>query len=333
MLSKESVLAALQTRGPSIPIHIKKVIGEGDTFTIGALLSELTAGGKVKVSNVKRGGSPYYYVPEHASRLVECIEDLGEKDRRAARLLQERKILRDKNQDPLLRVCLRNIKDYSRPLEVKTKEGTELFWKWYLTPQEEAITKIREALGMPQNPPAQQVKPEEAQPVKVQDTKAAEAEKPSEVQQEQHQEPTPTSAPTPVANTPRQENLTAEEQEKPKPQAAATLLKEIDDSGDSFLRQLLEYFAEKHIQIITKDVVRKNGEVDLEISVPTAVGRVDYYCKAKNKKKSNDGDLASAYVQGSLKKLPIIYLTTGEVTKKAKEMMHKEFRGMVLVQL
>ena len=323
MINREKVYSVLQMRGPSLPVQIKKALGEGDTFTIGAILTELKEAGKIKVSNTKRGGSPFYYIIEHRHRLVSLIDDLGEKDRRAAKLLQERKVLRDQDEDPLTRVCLRQIKDFSVPVEVKTKDGTQLFWKWFLTSREEAEGLVKNALGIaPEKPP---------EPMKQENTKAAAPlQQPAPVQQAaptQQQMPVP----TPSQEAPRP--APAPEQEQPKPVPAATVLKQQDDTGDSFLKQLLEYFADKHIQIISKDVLRKNADVEFELSMPTAVGRVDYFCKAKAKKKNNDGDLSSAYVQGQLKKLPVLYITTGDVTKKAKEMLKREFKGMVLVQL
>ena len=50
--------------------------------------------------------------------------------------------------------------------------------------------------------------------------------------------------------------------------------------------------------------------------------------KAMSKKKIDHADLALAFVQGQLKKLPILFLTAGELTKKAKEMLQKDFKGM-----
>ena len=67
--------------------------------------------------------------------------------------------------------------------------------------------------------------------------------------------------------------------------------------------------------------------------MPTAVGNVDYFCKAKNKKKCNDGDLSSAYLKGQAKKMPVLFITTGEVTKKAENMLENEFKGMILKQI
>jgi len=34
------------------------------------------------------------------------------------------------------------------------------------------------------------------------------------------------------------------------------------------------------------------------------------------------------YIQAQSKKLPVLFLTTGNVTKKAEEMLNKEFKGM-----
>lgn len=312
MLTRDAVLAVLQRQGPSIPVQIRKAIGEGDTFMIGAILTELKEAGKVKVSNTKRGGSPFYYVTEHTSRLVELIPDLGEKDRRAARLLQERKVLKDTDQDPLVRVCLRQIKDFAVPLEVKIKEEKQLFWKWYQTPNQEAEQRIRELLGITPKPAPQQPPKE---PVEAPAQKAPEA---------------PRTAPAKAAAT---ETREAEEEELPEAVPASKLLKEHDDTGDELLKTILEYFAEKRIQVITKDVKRKNAEIEFEVTLPTAVGRVEYFCKAKSKKKNNDGDLSSAYLQGQAKKLPVLYITTGDVTKKAKDKLKTDFKGLVLVEL
>ncbi|MBD3209397.1 hypothetical protein GF367_03175 [Candidatus Woesearchaeota archaeon] len=298
MLTRDAILAVLQQKGPCLPIHIKQAIGQGDTFTIGAFLTELREVGKIKVSNTKRDGSPFYYVPEHAPRLVQFLDDLGEKDRRTAHLLKEKKLLQDDKQEPLIRVSLRQIKDFAVPVNVKLKDKDILFWKWYLVPNDEAEALVKRALHIEERPPT-------LHPVKQQ---ASPAQAPPQEQEEM-------------------------EEEKPRPVPAAQLLKGKDDTGDKFMKQLLEYFAEKRIQVITKDIKRKGKDIEFELSVPTAVGRVDYFCKAKSKKKSNDGDLSSAYVHGQGKKLPVLYITTGKVTKKVKEKLKNEFKGLVLVEL
>lgn len=314
-LSRETVLSVLKQEGPRIPTQIKKTIGQGDTFMIGALLTELREAGHIKVSNTKRGGSPFYYVPEHSSRLVDLIPDLGEKERRAALLLKERKILRDDTQDPLIRVCLRSIKDFSVPVDVKINGEKILFWKWYQTNNQEAETLIKQLLGVKTQAPKEEPAPV-AQTPKEPDTKAA----------------------APVTQEPVKEKEVAKEEKQPQEpskESHQATLKEVEDEDiqDDFYAQLRTYFAEKKIVVKEKDIKRKNSEIDLILQVPSAVGMMDYYCKAKNKKKNNDGDLSTAYLQGQGKKLPVLYITTGEVTKKAKDMLPNEFKGLILLEL
>ena len=67
--------------------------------------------------------------------------------------------------------------------------------------------------------------------------------------------------------------------------------------------------------------------------MPSAVGSLIYYCKARSKKRISDSDLSSAFVQGQLKKLPVLFLTKGELTKKAKEMLSKEFKSIKIKKI
>ena len=56
--------------GPTFPAKVAKALGGGgDTMLIGAILSTLISSGDLKVSTLKVGGSPLYYVPEQESKL------------------------------------------------------------------------------------------------------------------------------------------------------------------------------------------------------------------------------------------------------------------------
>ncbi len=87
----------------------------------------------------------------------------------------------------------------------------------------------------------------------------------------------------------------------------------------------------KKIEVVEYNVIRKGAEIDLVLRVPSVVGTLDYYCKAKNKKRVSDSDLTNAFVQGQLKKIPAMILSTGDLTKKAQELMKTEFRKSLVV--
>src|SRR5438128_461354 len=59
-IPKEDILGAIAKLGPCQPIDIRKELKQGDSFLIGAMLSELVAEGKLQISKVRRGGSPFY---------------------------------------------------------------------------------------------------------------------------------------------------------------------------------------------------------------------------------------------------------------------------------
>lgn len=298
---KDKVLQLVRMRGPVIPSNIHKEIGM-DLMMTSAILSEMVEKGMLRISSVKIGGSPLYYAPGQEHRLQEYSNKLHEKDKRVYDLLNSKGILRDKALDPLTRVALRQIKDFAKPLEVTIGEDREIFWKWYLLPTDQTEPLIRTALGF-----AEEKKPE----------------------------PVPEPAPAVQAQKPAQQTKLPQKPIMPTEQvllqkaAVAERKQEKQKAEDSFVKRIMDYFRKNSIIIEEQKAIRK-AEIDFIIKVPSAVGELRYYCKAKNKKRSNDADLSAAYVQGQLRKLPVLFLTTGELAKAAKGMLEREFAGITI---
>ena len=100
-----------------------------------------------------------------------------------------------------------------------------------------------------------------------------------------------------------------------------------------FLEKIRSYLQSKNIEITNEEIIRSSSEIDFKVKIPTTIGSMEYYCKAKRKKNCNDGDLSTAYVKGISMNLPVLFITTGRVTKKAKEMIKKEFKGLILKEI
>jgi hypothetical protein len=322
-LSKDAVLKVVQMKGPVIPNDVRKELG-GENLIIGAILSELAGDGKVKVTYTKVGGTPAYYCPGAETRLVNMIKYLNEKDRESAETLKQKKVLKDSELTPLLRVSLRNIKDFAKPLEVSVKGQKEIYWKWFLTPAQEAeqiiFKKVKPAfkpeIKAPEPAPA--IKKEEMVEAMKPVEPIKEVQKPKEKIKDKKE-----IKPLVIADA-REEEL---QKELGKPE------EELEREKDTFFKKIWEYFKANDIQILDYKIIRKKSEIELTIAVPSRIGSQEYYCKAKSKAKVNDGDLSSVYVQGQAKKLPVIFITTGELTKKAKEMLSRDFKGMVVKRI
>lgn len=137
MDEREKISEFLKERGPSVPNTISKCIARDSIFT-SAFLSEMKDAGKVKISALKIGGSPLYFLPGQENQLQDFSGNLGEKDKKAYELLKEKRVLKDSDLVPVFRLALRTIKDFASPLNVTFNEKKELFWKWYLLSNEDA---------------------------------------------------------------------------------------------------------------------------------------------------------------------------------------------------
>jgi len=134
---KEKILLILQKRGPSLPVHIAKETDLSMLFA-SAFLSELFSEKKIKISNMKVGSSPVYFLFGQESMLENFSQHLKSKEKEAFILLKEKKFLKDKEQDPAIRVALRAIKDFAIPF----KKNEETFWRYFTSLETEF--KIKE---------------------------------------------------------------------------------------------------------------------------------------------------------------------------------------------
>ncbi len=294
-MDAEKIYGVVKEKGPIMPLQIKKEIGDGDSMIIGAHLSQLINNKKIKITHVKQGSSPFYYVLGQEQKLEVLTQYLNEKDRRTYQLLKEKKILRDKTQEMLIRVSCRNIPDYAKQINVNINGVKELFWKHYLLSDEDAVQEIKNFFK----------KKEDSAPVTSQ---------PSQKNIQEQKKPV-------VKSETAQETRTAQKS-----------LAEPTDKSE-FENKTRKFFEENNIKIIEREMIRKNSEYEFIISMQTPMGGSKYFLKARNKKKCNDGDLSEAYLRGTIKRLPTVFLTTGEVAKKSIDKLETDYKGLMIKKI
>lgn len=350
------ILQIIRLKGPVIPSQINKEIGV-DGIIASAMLSELVDKGQLKISCVKIGNSPLYYAPGQEYKLQQFSNYLNEKDRNTFELLRQRRVLKDKDLEPFTRVSLRQIKDFAKPLEVKTGGESILFWKWYLITNEEASEMIKGMIDaptqhkdtkekelprkeehkerqMPAHPAQEERKPVQSKEIFVR----RDEKKDRDFNNEKQERLNIIERPKPTEKSERPEWVKGvgkiEKAERPEtagrsekvPEQKAPEAKE--EPKDKFFKKIMKYFEDNNIKINDYKILRKEADIEFTITIPSTVGSLAYFCKAKNKKKVTDGDLSSLFIEGQRKKLPILFLTTGELTKKAKNMLDTEFKNM-----
>ncbi len=304
MIDKEEVFQAIKAKGYVIPSDLTRQF-RLDTFMIGAVLSDLVREKKLQISRVKIGSSPVYYIPEQREKLQDLYSCLGEKDKQTYQLLKKELVLCDADQPPLVRVSLRTIKDYAKLIEVTIAGQTQLFWKWYLATDTEVHTAITGLLTQ-KFPPLPQGRFEE---------KKEKSSKKQLLEEKNVDEPSPQAI---------QHHLSLE------PTVASTA--PVFESKDPFAHVVQEYFQAKNIQLVHLKTIKK-GELECLVKIPSTLGTIIYYCKAKKKKTCTEGDLATAFVAAQLRKLPALVLTTGQIPKKFTLQAVQDYPNLKIIQL
>jgi len=332
LVEDEELLQVVRNRGPVIPLEIRTVLGKGDSITIGAALSSTVARGQVKITNVKRGGSPFYYLPGQESKLERLGEFLNEKDRRTFHYLKEKEIIRDKEEEPLTRVSLRNMPDFAKKISRIIEGEEELFWKWFLISEDQASILIDKKI----NPK-----------LDVQKEKPEEHKTNPEIFEERAVQTT-----SPIQYSVLKEERTRIQKEvkvikkervqkkiEPVIERQTSLPKEDDkldffeENSEEFLDAVKSFFDKNKFIVKSSKLIRKGSDYEFVVLMDTPVGKAEYFCKAKGKKRCNEGDLSQAYLQGQLQRIPVLFLTNGEVTIKARDKLSSDYKGMLIKEL
>lgn len=293
-LLKDKILNYVKTNGPVLPVHISKQVNT-NLILSGAILSELASRNLIFISNAKIGGSPVYYTKEQESKLPGLLYDhLKSKEKEVYVLLNKERVLKDNKLEPAHRIAIRSLKDFAIPLNVIQNNNTELFWKYYMVNEQEAKNTIHELLKK-----SEIVEPLEEKEI-IKDLEE-------------------------LPKVPKK--LEAAEKLLQKP------IKEKPKQKDGFHEIIREFLGKNKIKIIEENVIRKQKDIEFVVKLPSSVGQLKYYIKAKSKKTINDADLSLAYSESQQKKLPCLFITNGRLTKKAIELEKKLSGQLTLKQI
>lgn len=293
------VLSFVMTKGPVLPVHVGERFGF-NTIISSAILSDLVSKGQVRFSHAKIGGSPIYYVQGQEPKLQILYKYLGEKPRKAFDMLRDSGVLRDKVLEPWQRVAVREIKDFSVMLRVNYASNEEIFWKWYLLSDDDAKKLIADIIKGELSEAVEDKKIKEKVPEPVR-----EVAKPIE------------KVPEPIKELEKFEERRAEKPKKVKRQKSTV----------DFYELVKQYFSDNRVKVLEENVVRKNVELNFVVNIPSSVGPLKFFVIAKNKKTITDAEFSMAYSQSQLKKLPVLFLSNGEISKKASAYLEANIKG------
>jgi hypothetical protein len=307
---KEKIIEILKTRGPCLPIQISKETNVNSLF-VSAFISELLNEKKIKKSELKVGGSYLFYLEGQEKDLEKFDKFMHPKEREAYYLLKDKKILKDSEQEPAIRVALKAIKDFASQF----KKDEEIYWRYAFITNEE-IEDILE-------PKKQEEKEEKQRPIEK-EIKQTEEEKPIE-KTIKKEEKTKTDKPKrekiekPIIKT----ETTKSEFENPlviKPLEKTKKEKE----KSWFVLKVIDSLKKKDMKLI-QEIDHKAKEYTCISQMDSDLGPINFYTIAKDKKTISESDVIKILSDSQKIPLPALVIYTGELSKKAKEFQEKYF--------
>lgn len=317
--------------GPVLPVQIAKKL-EVEILFAGAILSDLVSRKKLKTTKKPIGSSPLYYMPGQEKLLEERLYPVMKgKEKEAYDILKEKSVLWERELEPWQRVALNDLKDFSVPIEVKlSNDVVTKFWRFHLIPETAVKELIQARLDQIKPEPAEEIEPvmevapaeedippapaEEIEPIRepviekvIEEIKPQKEEISSDMLAELKKQLL-----SELKN--RAPKVEVQEKISPKPEVELT---------GKFFQKISAFFNNKEVIIIGKELIKKEKEFDFIINLPSPVGHLRYYVKAKDKSKVNESDLSLALSEAHSRKLPTLYLSNGELTKKAKDWLQR----------
>ncbi len=323
--SKQKIMSFINSNGPSVPVRISHHLGI-DSILASAFLSELLSDKKLKISKMKVGSSPLYFIPGQEMKLENFTNYLSGKEREAFDLLREKKVLRDDVQYPAIRVALRGIPDFA----FSFRQGDVIYWRYFSVGEQEVIGMIRgdepkkEELierGISTDYQKNHFPVLGGYEVARGQTEFIQPKVENEVKKEAVENLKAESSYGGEKNDEK-----GESEEKPLISVKQKKGGKVKEKSDFVAG--VENFLEKNDFFVHKEIGFKKREYEAHVKVDSQLGKMMMLCLAKDKKSVTENDLMIALQRVHDEKMPVLIVSPGELNNKAEVKMG-ELGGLV----
>jgi len=309
---RKKIAGIIKLKGPSLPVHISRQTGINSLFA-GALLSELANENIIKISHMKVGGSPLYFLQGQESSLENFHIYLPGKEKEAFSLLKKNKILQDNKQEPAIRVALRNLKDFA----FSFLKDNEVFWRFYsvteqevrgiLEPKEKEIVVVEKRIEEPEKIIKTEVIEET---IEIKKKKPVKKKIKKDIREDFKK----------IKEKPKQEKqleIGLKKLEKPEISEKIKKIRIKKPKQKSyFVLSVIDFLRKQNIEILEEKDIKKK-EFSAKVRVDSALGKIKLLCIAKDKKRITENDLRLILQKAQAIKLPALVVFPGELDKKA----------------
>lgn len=310
---KERIMFFVRTNGPSLPIQVSRRIQMDGIFTA-AFLSELLGEKRLKMTNMRVGSSPVYYIEGQEAQIEKFgAEHLKSKEKEAFFLIKEKKFLKDSEQEPAIRVALRAIKDFALPFT----KNSESYWRYYLVEEKDFYMPLEEK---------KQKEPVENKVEKIEEKEIHKEEGPQKeltiVEEKKFLKFVGKKEEKPIAEKPKTEAPQIEPTEEISEKQPKTKTKKKPSTktkskqDEKFLERVKEFLSKKSVAILNIEGFSKD-----HLLLRIKVKGEEQLLVAYNKKKITESEIISAAKKANELDLRYSILSLGELPKRVNDLM------------
>ncbi|HVY01582.1 MAG TPA: hypothetical protein VHA12_02345 [Candidatus Nanoarchaeia archaeon] len=292
--TKQQILSHISQKGPSLPATIAGEIRVQPLF-VSAFLSELYREGKVLMSHLKVGTSSLYILPGQEKMLENFVQHLNTREREAYNLLKQKKVLKESELTPVIRVAIRDIKDFAKSEQI----NGDVQWTYIFAEPEEIKVSVEKEKTIPVQQAVQTVREniEIIQQSQVQEQETKVEEKKQQVKKVKEKKPVKQESSFELTFNPSYQM----------PQQTTPLAEEA--------KNFLEKNNYSNITILKSD----KKESTLKASIQGPNGMQTYLVFVKDKKKLKEEEIQLALQEAHSQRLLCLILARAEPDKKLSQ--------------
>ncbi len=300
--------------GPALPVEVASKLGV-DSFLANAYLSQLVETGKIKQSKDRVGNSFIYFLAGQEAQASSRISNLLQGGKKTARMYAS-----------------------SVPAGPAVEQKRQAFTQ-RLAEIEAKETQVKRPMPQQVLPQATQ-RPQTVSEVQKQDflnvLKPAIESQLKQQAQEQAQPaqlnlpriPSPQEVFAAVGNNFNSQRVEGIENVK---NVFHKIKSTIFMEDGRVVEKALGFLVDAGSEIIGKELRKKGREADILTIVPTPIGPIKFFVMARDKRTVSEAELSLAFTAGQHRKLPVIYVTNGKLTKSAQN-YHQVISGLVKIK-
>ncbi|MBI2671409.1 hypothetical protein HYX16_00580 [Candidatus Woesearchaeota archaeon] len=106
--------------------------------------------------------------------------------------------------------------------------------------------------------------------------------------------------------------------------------KKIKEDTSKFFEDVKKYLEKNKVKVLDYNIITKGKDIEFISKIDSSFGELNYLIKAKNKKTISEKDVVYSHNDGNLRKMPVILLSNGKLSKKAEKYINEKLHSYLL---